>query len=141
MRPLNGRDAPGLVKQLSSVFGIQAGRCYPTACRPAGIGSRSCNTFGVGYRRVDLWNEKVAFRVTARGTPRGAYMFDAEVDFSRLTPLRRGELGVYAKYENSPQMETRVTEPTMGPYSGSGAVPGEAGYRPCCGRNKMAPGE
>src|SRR6187401_35072 len=26
MRPLNGRDAPGLVKQLSSVFGIQAGR-------------------------------------------------------------------------------------------------------------------
>jgi hypothetical protein len=70
-----------------------------------GMRSGNGTTFVLGYRRVDLWDEKVAFRVTARGTPRAAYMFDAEVDFSRLTPLRRGELRVYAKYENSPQMD------------------------------------
>jgi len=171
MRPLNGRDAPGPVKQLSSVFGMQAGRLLVGALcllslasqlnaqatsreeeirqqrtdkgarlwpeRTSGIvklfdkytetglveGARSKKgkngtqfllggmrsgqgtTFGVGYRRVDLWDEKVAYRVTARGTVWGAYMFDVEVDFSRFVTKRRSELRVYAKYENSPQMD------------------------------------
>ena len=70
-----------------------------------GMRSGNGTTFGVGYRRIDFWDEKVAFRVTARGTLKAAYMFDAEIDFSRLTPLRRGELRVYTKYENSPQMD------------------------------------
>ena len=30
-----------------------------------GMRSGNGTTFGVGYRRVDLWDEKVAFRVTA----------------------------------------------------------------------------
>ena len=33
-----------------------------------GMRSGHGTTFGVGYRRVDLWDEKLAFRVTARGT-------------------------------------------------------------------------
>jgi uncharacterized protein DUF1254 len=70
-----------------------------------GMRSGNGTTFGVGYRRVDLWGEKLAFRTTARGTARQAYMFDVDVDFSRLANQRRGELRLYAKYENSPQMD------------------------------------
>ena len=32
-----------------------------------GMRSGNGTTFGVGYRRIDFWDEKVAFRVTARG--------------------------------------------------------------------------
>ena len=69
-------------------------------------GMRSGNgmTFGLGYRRVDLWGERLGFRTTVRGTILEAYMFDAEVNFPRLN-TRRGDLRVYAKYENSPQMD------------------------------------
>jgi len=69
-----------------------------------GMRSGNGTTFGVGYRRIDLWGEKIGFRATARGTAQQAYMFDLGVDFPQLA-TRRGELGVYAKYENSPQMD------------------------------------
>jgi len=69
-------------------------------------GMRSGNgmTFGLGYRRVDLWGERLGFRATVRGTLAEAYMFDADVNFPRLN-TRRGDVHVYAKYENSPQMD------------------------------------
>jgi outer membrane protein assembly factor BamA len=70
-----------------------------------GMRSGHGTSFGVGYRRVDLWNEKVAFRTTARGTLQQAYMFDMDIDLSRLTTQRRDELRIYAKYENSPKMD------------------------------------
>ena len=70
-----------------------------------GMRSGNGTSSGLGYRRVDLWDERLAFRATARGTLQEAYMFDAEIDFSRLTNQRRSELRVYAKYENSPQMD------------------------------------
>ena len=70
-----------------------------------GMRSGHGTSAGIGYRRVDLWNEKLAFRATARGTLQEAYMFDLEMDLSRLTNQRRSELRFYAKYENSPQMD------------------------------------
>jgi hypothetical protein len=70
-----------------------------------GMRSGHGTSAGIGYRRVDLWDEKLAFRATARGTLQEAYMFDLEMDFSRLTNQRRSELRFYAKYENSPQMD------------------------------------
>jgi outer membrane protein assembly factor BamA len=69
-----------------------------------GMRSGNGTSFGVGYRRVDLWGERLGFRTTVRGTPAEAYMFDAEVNFPRLN-TRRSEVRVYAKYENSPQMD------------------------------------
>jgi outer membrane protein assembly factor BamA len=61
-------------------------------------------TFGLGYRRVDLWGERLGFRATVRGTILEAYMFDTEVNFPRFN-TRRVDVRAYAKYENSPQMD------------------------------------
>ena len=69
-------------------------------------GMRSGNgaSFGVGYRRVDLLNERLGFRTTARGTIQEAYMFDFELNFPRLAD-RGTEFQLYTKYENSPLMD------------------------------------
>ena len=69
-----------------------------------GMRSGNGTTFGVGYRRVDVWGERLGYRATARGTLRWAYMLDFELNFPRLT-TDRGELTVYSKYENSPMMD------------------------------------
>src|SRR4030095_215968 len=61
-----------------------------------GMRSGQGASFGVGYRRADLWGERVGFRTTARGTFYEAYKFDADFDFPRLT--KRGvDLRIYAK--------------------------------------------
>jgi hypothetical protein len=75
-----------------------------------GMRSGQGTTFGVGYRRIDLWGERVGFRATARATFLASYMFDLEIDFPRLN-TKRGELKFYAKYENSPQMDFYGTGP------------------------------
>jgi outer membrane protein assembly factor BamA len=69
-------------------------------------GMRSGNgaSAGAGYRRVDLWGERLSYRVTARGTLRKSYMFDVELSSPRLS-TERTELTFYAKYENSPMMD------------------------------------
>ena len=69
-----------------------------------GMRSGNGTTFGLGYRRVDLWGERLSFRGTARGTVRKAYMFDVELGFPRLK-TERADLMLYAKYENSPLMD------------------------------------
>ena len=69
-----------------------------------GMRSGNGTTFGVGYRRVDLWEERIGLHTTARGTFQGAYMFDLDVNFHRLN-TQRGEMRVYAKYEYSPLMD------------------------------------
>ena len=69
-----------------------------------GMRSGNGTSFGVGYRRSDLWGERLGFRATARGTFYGAYMFDADFNFPRLS-TRGVDLRIYAKYENSPQMD------------------------------------
>jgi outer membrane protein assembly factor BamA len=61
-------------------------------------------SFGVGYRRTDLWRERLGFRGTARMTPQLAYMLDAEVDFQGLA-TDRFFVDFYMKLESSPQMD------------------------------------
>jgi hypothetical protein len=70
---------------------------------------------GIGWRQTDLWQERLGFRATARGTWQRASMFDARLDFHTLT-TRRSFANLYAKYEDSPRMD----------YYGRGASSQEA---------------
>ena len=69
-----------------------------------GMRSGNGTTFGLGYRRIDLFNERLAFRTTVRGTPQQAYMFDLDLESPRLRH-RRGDFRFYIKHENSPKMD------------------------------------
>ena len=66
-----------------------------------GMRSGQGMSFGVGYRRSDLWHERLGFRTTARMTPLLAYMFDAEVDFQSIE-TERLFVDFYTKFESSP---------------------------------------
>jgi Omp85 superfamily domain len=59
---------------------------------------------GLGYRRSDLFREQLGVRGTARGTPRGAYMFDADVDFQGFR-TDRTFLRWYTRFEHSPRID------------------------------------
>ena len=61
-------------------------------------------TAGVGYRRSDLWAERLGYRATARGTLQGAYLFDFNLDFRGLA-TERAAFKWYTKYENSPDID------------------------------------
>jgi len=61
-------------------------------------------TAGIGWRQTDLWHERLGLRGTARATLQGAYMFDTRLDVHPLT-TGRSFFNLYAKYENSPQMD------------------------------------
>jgi outer membrane protein assembly factor BamA len=61
-------------------------------------------SFGLGYRRGDLWQERLSMSGSARGTFQWAYMLDFEMSLMSLTTNRR-YMTLYAKYENSPQMD------------------------------------
>ena len=102
---------PGLVKRMSQyterglLEGVRSGKgANGPQIVLGGMRSGNGTSFGVGYRRIDLWSERLAFRVTARGTPKLAYMFDLQVESPRLN-TDRFELKLYTKYENSPQMD------------------------------------
>ncbi len=69
-------------------------------------GMRSGQGFsaGIGYRRKDLWRDRLSYRATARGTINQAYLFDFDLDFQSL----RGErsfVNWYTKFESSPRMD------------------------------------
>src|SRR5262245_33628180 len=59
---------------------------------------------GVGYRRSDLFREQLGYRATARGTVHGAYMLDAELDFSELR-THRTSVRWYTKFEHSTDID------------------------------------
>jgi hypothetical protein len=61
-------------------------------------------TAGLGYRRSDLWAERLGYRATARGTLQGAYLFDLDVDFQGLKTARTTARW-YTKYESSPDID------------------------------------
>jgi hypothetical protein len=61
-------------------------------------------SFGVGYRRGDLWRERLGYRATVRGTVQLAYMMDFELDFQGLG-TKTSFVRLYSKYESSPQMD------------------------------------
>ncbi|HSF17858.1 MAG TPA: hypothetical protein VLK65_20125 [Vicinamibacteria bacterium] len=69
-----------------------------------GMRSGQGTSFGVGYRRSDIWRERLGFRATVRGTPRLAYMMDLDVDFKTLG-TRSSFVNLYTKYEHSPRMD------------------------------------
>lgn len=61
-------------------------------------------SLGVGYRRSDLFRERLGIRGTVRGTPELAWMADVQVYFPQLQ-TNRGFLDIYMRYEDSPQMD------------------------------------
>ncbi len=69
-------------------------------------GMRSGQGFslGAGYRRSDIWNDRIGFRATARGSLQEALLFDFKLDFQQLRS-ERTFLEFYTKYERSPQMD------------------------------------
>lgn len=69
-----------------------------------GMRSGQGASFGVGYRRSDLLDDRLGFRATVRGTAELAWMADLQVYFPGLES-RHGFLDVYARYEYSPQMD------------------------------------
>ena len=72
-------------------------------------GMRSGQGFslGAGYRRSDIWNDRIGFRATARGTLQEALLFDFKLDFQQLRS-ERSFLEFYTKYERSPHITTRI---------------------------------
>jgi hypothetical protein len=58
---------------------------------------------GVGYRRSDLFRDRLGYRGTARGTVRGAYMVDFDLDFQGLRTART-QLEWYTRFEHSPRI-------------------------------------
>lgn len=77
-------------------------------------------SFGGGYRKTDIWQERLGFRTTGRLTVQDAYMVDARLDFQGLQRRTafseltgRSFFNLYAKYESSPQMDFYG----LGPFS------------------------
>ena len=55
---------------------------------------------GLGYRRTDLFGDRLGFRTTFRGTPQLASLVDFELNFPKLE-TERVFVNFHAKYENS----------------------------------------
>ena len=60
-------------------------------------------TYGIGYRRSDLFRDRLGFRATALATLAKSTLFDFAVDSPKLN-RGRAFVDFYAKYENSPTM-------------------------------------
>ena len=69
-----------------------------------GMRSGQGMSLGLGYRRSDLFHDRLGFRATVRGTLQLAWMADASVYLPQLQ-TERGFLDIYNKYEYSPQMD------------------------------------
>jgi outer membrane protein assembly factor BamA len=69
-----------------------------------GMRSGQGMSIGVGYRRTDIWRNRIGYRGTARGTFQLAYMLDYELDFQELR-TERTFVNIYSKLESSPQMD------------------------------------
>ena len=96
----NGFIARGLLDGVREGYGGGNGLQFVLGGMRSGQGL----SVGVGYRRSDLFNEKLGFRTTVRGTPELAWMADLQVYFPPLY-TQRGFLDLYFKYEWSPQMD------------------------------------
>ena len=69
-----------------------------------GMRSGQGMSVGIGYRRSDLWRERIGYRATARGTLQGAYMLDFNLDFEGLR-TERTFMQWYTKLEDSPGID------------------------------------
>ena len=59
---------------------------------------------GLGYRRRDLWRDRLSYRATARGTVNLAYLLDFDLDFKSVRS-ERSSVNWYTKFESSPRMD------------------------------------
>ena len=59
---------------------------------------------GVGYRRTDIWHDRIGFRITGRGSVHGALMADLKLEIPNLR-TENAFVDFYSKYEYSPQMD------------------------------------
>jgi outer membrane protein assembly factor BamA len=71
----------------------------------AGTRPNQGQTFGIGYRRSDLFQDALSVRGTVRGTLSGALLVDGDVQLNRFRRSTGTFLDAYAKYERSPRME------------------------------------
>lgn len=62
-------------------------------------------TFGVGYRRADLFHDALSARGTVRATIPGAVLVDFQANLNRVQRSDDTFVEVYTKYERSPRME------------------------------------
>jgi len=82
----------------------------------SGTRTNQGQTFGVGYRRSDLFHDALSVRSTVRGTVSGAFMVDGKAHLNRLRRSDETFIELYGKYERSPRME----------FYGTGAATSEA---------------
>jgi len=61
-------------------------------------------TFGIGYRRADLFHDALTARATVRGTLRGAFMVDGDAELKGLRRSPDTFVVFHTKYEHSPRM-------------------------------------
>jgi outer membrane protein assembly factor BamA len=69
-----------------------------------GMRSGQGMSFGLGYRKTDIWGERIGVRTTGRMTIHDAYMVDARINLQGLE-FGRTFSSIYAKYEKSPRMD------------------------------------
>ena len=70
-----------------------------------GMRSGQGMTVGLGYRRSDLFRDRLGIRTTFRGTAQLASLVDFELIFPKLLATDRAFVNFYAVYENSPQVD------------------------------------
>ncbi len=90
----------GLIEGIQSGEGNNGWQLLLTGTRPA-----QGQTFGIGYRRSDLFNDALTARATVRGTLRGALLVDGEMQVNGVRRAADTFLNIYSKFERSPQME------------------------------------
>jgi outer membrane protein assembly factor BamA len=89
----------GLIEGIRSGEGSNGWQMLLSGTRPA-----QGQTFGIGYRRSDLFNDALTARVTARGTLAGAQLYDGALHVNRLGRSKDTFVNVYVNYERSPNM-------------------------------------
>ncbi len=90
----------GLIEGIQSGQGNNGWQLLFSGTRPA-----QGQTFGIGYRRSDLFNDALTARATVRGTLSGAVLADGELQVNGVRRAADTFLDVYTKYERSPRME------------------------------------
>jgi outer membrane protein assembly factor BamA len=90
----------GLIEGIQTGQGNNGWQLLFEGTRPA-----QGQTVGIGYRRSDLFNDALSARGTVRGTLRGAFLVDGELQVNRLRRSEDTFVDVYMKYERSPIMD------------------------------------
>ena len=96
----NGLLDRGLAEGIRSGQGKNGWQVLLTGTRPA-----QGQSFGIGYRRTDLFRDALTAHAGVTGTLAGALMVDGQLQLNRLKQSKDTFIDVCAKYERSPHME------------------------------------